>query len=122
MDELRKQAASLIVKRLDAMTVSEAARQLGVSRQAIYDIKKGEYCPSLALVQRACQVWGLEFKFRGLQVGTKTLPMKTEVKHAPKQLDLLGSLTLLQRRQCEVVKAKRMGRAFELVLRVQLPA
>jgi DNA-binding XRE family transcriptional regulator len=119
---LRKQAAGLIVARLDAMTVSEAAKQLGVSRQAIYDFKKGDYCPSLALIQRACEVWDLEFTFRGLQVGKKTLQPKTHAKRPPEQLDLFGSLQLLQSRQFEVVRAKRMGRAFELVLRVQLQA
>ena len=56
MDELRKQAADLIMERLKTASVAEIASDLGISRQAVYDIKKGKYCPSLSLVQKACEI------------------------------------------------------------------
>jgi len=123
INELRRQAAALIVARIKRTTIAKAAQELGVSRQALYDIRNGDYCPSLALVQRACEVWGLEFKFRNLTVGKKILQRKPATSGSqPAQSNLFDALESLERREVEVVRAKRVGRAVELVLRFKLTA
>jgi DNA-binding XRE family transcriptional regulator len=111
-----------MLARITKMTVTEAARDLGVSRQCIYDIKKGKYCPSLALVHRACDVWNLKFNFRGLRVGKGTLRPRAPKRSEPMEIGLFDALGALEDRELEVVKAKRVGKAMELVLRIRLTA
>jgi DNA-binding XRE family transcriptional regulator len=123
IDELRREAAAMIVARIKKTTIAKAASELGVSRQALYDIQNEKYCPSLALVQRACEVWGLEFNFRGLKVGNKTLKRKSPPSNQPTQTSLVfGALELLEKQQFEVVRAKRIGNAVDLVFRFSLTA
>ncbi len=122
MDELRKQAASLILDRLEKTNVASIASDLGISRQAVYDIKKGKYSPSLSLVQKACEVWKVTFSFRGILVdGTS---FRTPVGPEPvvaTQGDLLAPLSQLDSHSFEVINTKPMGRALEITLRLTLP-
>ena len=104
------------------MTVSKAAVDLGISRQAIYDIKAGKYCPSLALVQRACDVWELKFNFRGLQVSKGTIRPPTGERIKQPQAELFELVGKLETGKLEVIRAKRVGKAMEVVLRIQLTA
>ena len=124
MDELRRQAARLIVAHLDTITVAQAASDLKISRQAVYDIKKDKYCPSLSLVQRACEVWGLKFEFRGILIDNTSLRGKPDA--APTipeaQGNLLEILGQLDSRNFEVIDAKPMGSALEITLRWTLSA
>ena len=123
IDELRSEAAALINARIKETTIAKAATELGVSTQALYDIQKGKYCPSLALIQRACDVWKLEFNFRGLTVGRKTLARKPQPTNSPTQTSLaFEALELLEKQQLEVVKAKRVGKTVELLFRFKLSA
>lgn len=123
IDELRREAAALIIARIKGTTVATAASELGVSRQALYDIQNNKYCPSLALIQRACEIWKLEFNFRGLTVGKKTLQRKARPSNQPTQTSLVfEALELLEKQQLEVVRAKRVGKAVELVFRFTLTA
>lgn len=122
IDQLRKEAAALIGAHLKTTTISKAAKELRVSRQALYDIQKEIYCPSLALIQRACEVWNLEFNFRGLRIGKTTLRAKSKPGVPLRQPNLFDALGMLENQQLEVVKTKRTGKAFELVMRLTLSA
>jgi predicted transcriptional regulator len=113
----------LILGHLKTTTVTQAAEELGVSRQAIYGIKRGDFCPSLALIQRACDVWGLDFNFRNLRIAQGTLKSTRMKPHrTPTQLDLFDVLQKLKNQEAHIVQAKRMGRAVELTFRLQIEA
>jgi DNA-binding XRE family transcriptional regulator len=125
MDELRRQATRLILARLDEIPVAQAASELRISRQAVYDIKKGKYCPSLSLVHRTCEVWGLKFEFRGILIDNTIFKQKMEA--APPIPDAQGNLLVetlgkLDIRNFEVIQSKPMGNALEITLRLTLPA
>lgn len=120
--ELRTEAAALIVERLRATTISQAAKDLGVSRQALYGIRRGDYCPSLALIQRACEAWKLEFTFRGVRIGKTTLQAGKKANSPAEQLTLFDAVEMLKNQQLEVIDTKRVEGAVELVLRVRLSA
>jgi len=123
-DGLRKQAADLIIKRLKKTKVADVASDLEISRQAVYDIKKGKYCPSLSLVQKACQVWKKPFIYRGLKIDYKGFRRK-KTEASPEvaiQGSLFAALGQLDNRNFEVIHAKPMGRALEITLRLTLPA
>ncbi|MDQ1469350.1 MAG: hypothetical protein QOJ99_830 [Bryobacterales bacterium] len=125
MDDLRTKAAGMIRSRLDRLTVSQAAIDLGVSRQAIYDIKKDKYCPSLSLIQRACEVWHLKFAFRGMLIEKSVFPTKT-ANNPPEptqlELNLVEVLRHIDYRHFEVIEAKPVGRSIEIKLRLTIPA
>jgi DNA-binding XRE family transcriptional regulator len=122
IDELRRHAGKLIANRTSRTTIAKAGAELGISRQALYDIRKGRYCPSLALIHRACEVWGLEFKFRNLTVGKKTLQPKRAPDMQPIQSGLFDALELLEKRELRVIRAKRVGETVELILHLKLTA
>jgi len=124
MDELRKQAADLIIDRLNTKKVADVASDLGISRQAVYDIKKGKYCPSLSLVQKACEVWQVPFVYRGILIASTSFRAKADGPPPPvaTQRDLFESLGQLDKRSFEVIDTKPMGHALEITLRLTLPA
>jgi DNA-binding XRE family transcriptional regulator len=124
MDELRKEAADLIIDRVKSRKVADVASDLGISRQAVYDITKGKYCPSLSLVQKACEVWKVQFRFRGILIDSKSFkastagpsPVATQTKLFETLLQQLDS------RNFDVIETKPVGRALEITLRLTLPA
>jgi DNA-binding XRE family transcriptional regulator len=124
MDELRSKAAELIINRLKKAKVADVASDLDISRQAVYDIKKGKYCPSLSLVQKACEVWKVPFSFRGMLIDGASFKKKPDRPSAPlpTQGDLFESLGHLDNRCFEVIDTRPMGRAIEITLRLTLPA
>ena len=122
IEELRAEAAKLFIDHLAKSNISKAAEGLGVSGQALYDIRRKKYCPSLALIQRACDLWGLEFSFRGLKISKATLRPNKKSSRLPEQMELFDALKTLQNQTLQVVRAKRTGRAFDVVLRVSLSA
>jgi DNA-binding XRE family transcriptional regulator len=124
INELRKQAADLIIDRLKTATVAGVASELGISRQAVYDIKKGKYCPSLALIQKACDVWKASFTYREIRIDSTSFGRRPEAPAPPVATpgDLFESLSQLDHRSFEVIETKPMGRALDITLRVTLPA
>ena len=124
MDELRKQAADLIMERLKTASVAEIASDLGISRQAVYDIKKGKYCPSLSLVQKACEVWQVPFSFRGILIDSTSFRANAGglSPAVATQGELFESLGQLDNRSFEVIHTKPMCRSLEVTLRLTLPA
>ncbi len=121
MDELRKQAADLIVDRLKTESVAAVALKLQISRQAVYDIKKGKYCPSLTLVGRACAAWKVTFTYEGVRIDSGSFPEKVELLAPATQMTLVDLLRQLDSRDFEVVQAKPNGRALEITLRLTIP-
>jgi DNA-binding XRE family transcriptional regulator len=122
--ELRKQGAKVILQKLEKLTVAEAADALGVSRQAIYGFKSGEYCPSLAIVQKACAVWGLEFKIQGMIINRQSFPRQSRSsrKKSIEQFSLFDLWEQFERRRMTVVRAEKLDGAVEMTLRISIPA
>jgi len=121
--ELREQAAKIILQELQKLTISQAARDLGVSRQAIYGFKSGEYCPSLAVIQRACSAWGLEFSIQGMTINQQSFPRppKPPLQESG-QLTMFDLWEQLENRRMTVVRAKKVPGAVEMILRISVPA
>ena len=125
-DHLRVRAATLIVEKLKTLSISQAARDLKVSRQAIYDFRDGTYCPSMAVIQRACEVWKLEFGFRGMKISKDSF--KPEKSSKGKSSDQETQRTFfdlwdqLQDQRMVVVRARRVNGAVEMTLRISIPA
>lgn len=124
MDELRKQAADLIVNRLQTAKVAKIASDLGISRQAVYDIKKGKYSPSLSLVQKACEVWNVPFSFRGIVIDSTSFRANADGPSTvvATQGDLFEFLGHLDSRSFQVIHTRPMGQALDITLRLTLPA
>lgn len=124
-DELRKQAADLIISRLEKSKVADVASDLGISRQAVYDIKKGKYCPSMSLVQKACEVWKVKFSFRGILIDNASFSRTKSTKQPPAkatQAGLFDALEQLHTHTFDVVNTKQVGGSVEITLRLKLSA
>jgi DNA-binding XRE family transcriptional regulator len=121
IEELRAKAAALIIARVSKTSVSKVKSDLGISRQAVYDILKGKYCPSLAVIQRACAEWNEEFNIRGLRIDQHTLTGKKKPTVRPVQTRLFEALELLENRRFQV-KTRQTKGTIELVFRLKLSA
>jgi predicted transcriptional regulator len=123
---LRQKAAEVISLKLRELSVTRAAHDLGVSRQAIYGFKSGEYCPSLAVIQRACTVWGLEFNIQGMTINDRVFsprPAKSKSsKKSERQITMFDLWEQLEHRRMTVVRAERVDGAVEMTLRISIPA
>jgi DNA-binding XRE family transcriptional regulator len=122
IDDLRQYAAELIISHAKELSFGKAAKDLKVSRQALYDIESGEYCPSLALIQRACEAWNLNFRYRGLTVGKGTIRARRKAPPKATQLDLFKVLEELEKQHFQVVRAKHSRGSLELTLRFEMTA
>jgi DNA-binding XRE family transcriptional regulator len=133
--ELRRKAANLIIDRIEHPTPeqgpiskAQAAEDLGISRQAVYDILKRRYCPSLSLVHRACEQWGLQFDFRGMLIEKAAFAVEREeeslrpVADAQLPLDLVEVIQKIDYRSFEVLEAKPVGREVMITIRLTVPA
>jgi DNA-binding XRE family transcriptional regulator len=128
MGELREVAKGMILERLAGMSVAQAARDLGVSREAIYGFKRGDYCPSLAIIERACKTWGMEFNIdQGIVKLTVNKDSFTEspitlVSAPAEQITMDHLWKQLENRPMTVVRAEKRDGTLEMVLRVTIPA
>jgi hypothetical protein len=118
-------ASAIIIEKLKVISVAQAARDLHVSKQAIYGFKTGKFCPSLAVVERACSAWQLEFTVNGLKVSENTFKRDGEVRELPpagSQLNLFDVWGQLQDQRMTVVRARRIDGAVEMTLRIAISA
>lgn len=125
--DLRTQATALIIEKLKSISVSQAARDLKVSRQAIYGFRDGTYCPSLAVIQRACSEWELEFSFRGMRVSRDSFKPKKRSRREqsaeqPPQLTFFDLWDQLKDQRMTVVRARHVDGTVEMTLRISVPA
>lgn len=114
----------MILQRLETLSVAQASRDLGVSRQAIYGFKSGAYCPSLAVIQRACVAWGLEFKIDGMAVNERTFSRRRDssTNSSDQQITMFDLWEQLAHRRMTVVRAEKVDGAVEMTLRISVPA
>jgi len=130
--ELREKAAGLLIQRLKEghgdqrpgrLSAYSISKDLGISRQAVYDIKKGKYCPSLSLIHRMCEVWEDKFDLGGIVIDRATLIPKKKASPTPAETqgDLFETLQRLDTRHFEVIATKPMGHALEITLRLTIP-
>jgi hypothetical protein len=126
--ELREIAKKAILDKLGTMSVTQASRDLAVSRQAIYGFRKGDYCPSLALIERACKTWGMEFN---IDQGAVKLTVNKDsftdhpiklVSSQAQQLSLDHLWKQLENRPMTVVRAAKTKGTLEMILRISIPA
>jgi len=120
--ELRQRAAALIITKLESLTVTQAARDLRVSRQAIYGFKSGMFCHSLTVIQRACEVWKLEFEVGGMRISEGSFRAPVAMQVIPPQLSFYDIWEQLLDQRMTVVRAERVNGAVEMTLRISIPA
>ncbi len=122
--ELREKSKQVILERLGKLTISQASRDLGISRQAIYGFKKGDYCPSLAIIERACKAWGLEFNVQGMIVNSQSFARvpTSSIPEPTQQLTFFDMWEQLENKRMVIVRAKKVKGAVEMTLRISIPA
>jgi hypothetical protein len=103
--------------------VYQISEALAISRQAVYDIRKGKYCPSLTLIHRMCEAWDCKFELGGIVIDRATLTRdkQASMPKIEKQGSLFETFGQLNPHQFEVIATKPMGRALEITLRLTIP-
>ena|ERR1700687_6241244 len=89
-DPLRCEIARRFKESIATLRISktQAAKDLHVSRQMLYQYLEGKSLPKHAVLQRACSEWKLELKYNTLIVNAASFPQPIP-KGAPwRQLDL----------------------------------
>jgi hypothetical protein len=78
----------------------------------------------LAVIQRACKAWGLEFSINGMKVSGESFKPESSRRSAPatEQLTFFDLWTQLQDQRMTVVRARRIDGAVEMTLRIAVPA
>ncbi len=86
--EIAKKFGEAIASR--RLSKAQAARDINVSRQMLYEYLKGNSLPRHEVLQRACVAWGLTLNYKGLLVSVDAFrqPPVDTLKPRSEQLDL----------------------------------
>lgn len=99
---------------------TQAARDLGISRQMLYAYLNGKSRPRHDVLERACTAWNLQLNYKGFLVTAKAFGRPSAVAPPPNpvQLDLFAAVGALRDQDLDVhVLRKDQGR---IELRVEL--
>src|SRR5579871_3555972 len=75
-DSLRQEIGRKFAEAINALRISKAraARDLGVSRQMLYEYLNGKSLPDHTKLERACTAWNLELNYKTVTVTAKSFP------------------------------------------------
>jgi transcriptional regulator with XRE-family HTH domain len=99
----------------------EAARKLGVTRQAFYNYMIGKSIPRQKTLARAIELWKFKLDVNGLIVDSASLPPKAEETEPAQQLLLFEGLDAIKQRDLKVA-VQREGPTFRIEVKIDLPA
>jgi transcriptional regulator with XRE-family HTH domain len=93
-DPFRAEIAQKFKEAIATLRISkaQAARDLNVSRQMLYEYLGQKSTPKHSVLRRACVAWNLELDYKGLIVNSSAFPPAITPRvadvHGPWQLDL----------------------------------
>lgn len=119
---LRKEVARVFRDAMIArkLTVTAAARELGVSRQSMHKYLNGAVTPRADIVRKACSSWGMTMNVYGLVLsasdfGTPGGPRTV----GPIQMSFSDMLRSLRDRNLEIKIVRAVGGSLELNVKIK---
>lgn len=109
--EIAKALSKAIGDKRGAM--SEAANQLGITKQALSLYMRQKATPGAEVLRRICKHWNLHLNVKGALIDAESLPEQVQSSE-PEQLSLFAALTLVQDQKLEVTILERHDRAIDL--------
>jgi transcriptional regulator with XRE-family HTH domain len=109
------------IKRRD-ITLLQAARDLGVSRQALHAYLRGGATPRGEVLRRACKLWGLTLNYKGLAFGSGSFGSRRRAHTRAVQLELplRDALENLGTDDLDVKLLRADAGSIELQVRIKL--
>jgi transcriptional regulator with XRE-family HTH domain len=101
---------------------SEAANQLGVTRQALSQYLLRKSTPQSPILARACTEWGLRLRYQGKAFASpKAGPEKTRTKSAPDglQLDLFDQPQRVENDQLVVILERSAKATLQVTIKMK---
>jgi transcriptional regulator with XRE-family HTH domain len=105
------------------LSIVEAARRLGVSRQSLHAYLSGSACPSVEVLYRACALWGIVISYGGYKFGVRAKERrKRQAQGSGAQLEIPFTLENLKSRDIQVKVGKKTARSAEVQLSISISA
>jgi transcriptional regulator with XRE-family HTH domain len=125
MPELRDSFAAELKRALERhrLTVTAAAKELEVSRQALHAYLKGDAMPRAKVFARAVKLWDIEFHFGNQAFNKSDFPSPAAPKpvSVPKQITLWEKLDTIKQEDLQIA-VKRVGRELRVSVQISIPA
>ena len=107
--EFRGEVAKKFALAIQGKSKAQAAEEIGVSRQALYQYLNSRATPKGDVLRRACVKWGITLDYRGMRLSEdqfkKSVPKQDQDEM---QLSLLDALNVLRDRNL-TVRVERKG-------------
>jgi len=116
--ELRRLFGEQLREKLRGTPYSKAAALLGVTPQSIYLYTKGKVLPRADIFEKAVEIWGLEFPYRGMVIAASGRP-KAPRGAGPQQMSLFNAIAAIRKGDMEVNIAKKSSSALTLEIELK---
>ena len=103
------------------MTVTEAARSLQISRQALYNHLKAISQPRAKLLARATELWNIEIQVGQSSFDKTSFEKRVRPQTVAKQLNLWDHLDQIKEKDLQI-GVKRVGRTLRVSVQIGIPA
>ncbi len=124
MKPLAREVGGKFAEALTRLKLSKvaAAKQIGVSRQMLYEYLKGRSLPGDDILGVACKEWGLKIDYKGFildskSLATKAAPTGTITKQL--HLDLQKALDTLTQEDLGIRLERKQNGTLELRIEVK---
>jgi transcriptional regulator with XRE-family HTH domain len=100
--------------------MSEAAEQLGVRRQTLWLYLNEKSMPGGEVLRKACQLWKLSLNVKGFSFTSAAFGSPKKKTQKAEQYNLFRTLNQIRAKQIETTVVRRVGKFFELRLRIKV--
>jgi transcriptional regulator with XRE-family HTH domain len=104
------------------LSVSAAARELRVSRQAFHNYLNGASVPRHKTLGRAMDKWDFKLKIGDVVFDRSSFPKQKEIDQKPEQLPLIWETLDSIRQQDLKIAVVRVGATFNVEVKIKIPA
>jgi transcriptional regulator with XRE-family HTH domain len=104
------------------LSVSAAARQLGVSRQAFHNYLNGKSVPRHKTLGLAMDIWDFKLKIGDLTFERSSFPKRAEMAPSQEQLPLIWETLDAIKPQDLKISVVRVGSTFNVEVKIDIPA
>jgi transcriptional regulator with XRE-family HTH domain len=102
------------------LSITKAAEELQVTRQALYLYLKEQAMPGGAVLERACRLWDLSLTVNGFSFSSEAFHGEKKISRAEQQLELFRAFAEIRPNQIETKLVKTTGDLFELRVRIKV--
>jgi transcriptional regulator with XRE-family HTH domain len=104
----------------NGLNVPQAAKLLGISRQALWLYLHEKSMPGGSVLERACRLWNLSLNVNGFHFTKESFGPQKKTQFKSEQLNLFRVLDRIRPDQIEAKLVGRVGRFYELRVRIKV--